>query len=110
MKPCIGDCPQLQQLSSRELSRIDNRINPRSVTSWTMAGASYRRGIRYPGYIHLHLSGGGYIYYREGTALDEAFADARDRGYDTAKVERHTKVWVDTGKWPHETTDRVTHE
>lgn len=87
-------------ISSDELTRIDNRINPRSVTSWRMVGGAYRRnGQRVPGYLHLLLSGGGWIYFAENTPLDQAFDRADALGYDTAEARAKTDRWVQTGEW-----------
>ena len=86
-------------MDTRALQRIDNKITPRHVTGWTLTGASYKRGRRIPGYLHLTLEGGGYLYYPETTTLPQAIDDAADRGFDTAEVRRRTAAWVETGTY-----------
>ena len=84
-------------IPTHELQRIDNRIRPQSVVSWTLIGSAYKRGHHMPGAVKLHLSGGGWIWYPEHTPLDQALADADDRGFETATVRARTAHWVRTG-------------
>ncbi len=94
----IGGFKMPEPLSSRDAMRIDNRINPRSVVSWTMTGSSYRNGRRIPGSVCLNLSGGGLLWYAENTPLATAFDDAADRGFDTSEARAKADEWVRTGK------------
>ena len=57
-------------LPTRTLHQIDNAICPRCVI-----------GIDRNKHLRLMLSGGGWLWYPEGTLLANAFADAKDRGF-----------------------------
>lgn len=76
---------------------IDRSIALRQVISWRIVGACYVRGRRSPGFIHLALNGGGYLYFDETWSLESAIANARARGYDTAEVQAKIAQWVETG-------------
>lgn len=90
--------PTLQPISTRELTRMENRRHPRAVTGWTLTGSSYKRGMKYPGSVILTLEGGGYIWYPENTPLETAFADADDLGYQTAAARTKLAHWIKTGE------------
>jgi hypothetical protein len=90
--------PPLTQLTVKQQQQIDNKLHPRAVDGWTLTGS--RRtpsGQHLRGNVKLTLTGGGWLWYPENTPLDEAFADADERGFDTAKVRRHTAAWVTGG-------------
>ena len=97
--------PVLDSIPTRELMRIDNQIHQRKVVGWTMYGGCYRKGVRFPGFTHLDLEGGGYLYFPEDVAVGPALDDAADRRFDVTEArekllfQRLFKVvWVKTGE------------
>lgn len=90
--------PAPAMLTGPQMEAIALRHAPRAVEGWRIVGASWQRGRRVPGFIHLALYGGGYLYFGEEWSLQAAVENARARGYDTTTVEERIAGWVQTGR------------
>jgi hypothetical protein len=88
-------------LDVRAQRRIDFKVHPRRIIGWNMIGSHYTpRGQRVPGALRLLLNGGGWLYYPEGTTLDQAYDDADDLGVSTQGQRERDREWVRTGRMP----------
>lgn len=102
----IGDTSPrrvVTMIGSRALIQLENKIlrekgTPRHVIGWRLVGSSYRRGHKMPGYTHLLLNGGGWVWYPEDKPLADCFADAESLGYDCTQARADLTEWVATGK------------
>lgn len=86
-------------LTGRELTIIDNHVNPgRYVTGWVLTGSYYRKGAKYPGSVKITLSGGGWVYFPENVSLGAALDETEARGFDTTEARANLAQWIATGQ------------